>query len=411
MTQGQHDEPDPGKESPSERKVGVGLMKQRSTFAIAVLVLGLAFPVTSVANAGPILVWSPTTSSGSYDFGTVAPGQSSSTTFTLTNKGGSATGALKVTLSGSAAFAITANRCKASLGPKRTCSITIRYTPVSGISSDNGVLVAKGSKPNTTANLAVAGTSVLPRQIYWSNTGFDTIGRANVDGQSANQNFITGSIQPTGMAIDSAHLYWANTPRSVGRADLDGQNVNSSFLAVFQVYGVDVDPGHVYFAHTDPDPSLTGIGRADLDGQNPDSNFIVGTTDPFDVAADAGHIYWADCGTNSIGRADLNGQNVNLAFVAGASCPVSVAVDAGHVYWTNSGTNSIGRADISGQNVNQSFITGASFPFGITVDSTYIYWTNAAGDSIGRSDINGQNVNQSFITGASGPRGVAVDPG
>ena len=48
---------------------------------------------------------------------------------------------------------------------------------------------------------------------------------------------------------------------------------------------------------------MTGIGRADLDAQNATEAFVTGTIDPFDVAVDAGHLYWADCGRNAIGRA------------------------------------------------------------------------------------------------------------
>jgi virginiamycin B lyase len=381
-----------------------------SAIAALTIVFGGATP--GLASTPPILVWSPTTSPGTYDFGVVAPGESAQVALTLANVGGSGTSAIAVTTTGSPAFSIASDGCSlTSLSPRRSCVVIVRYSPTEGAAADVGTLRASGRKPNTSASLSLLGTSVAPRRIYWSNTGLDTIGRANIDGTGVNQAFITGSIGPYGMAIDEAHLYWANTPPSVGRADLDGGNVNSSFVPVTgSTFGVAVDPSHVYWASTDPDPARTGIGRADLDGQNATDTFIVGTIDPFDVAVDAGHIYWADCGRNAIGRANIDGSNVNLDFVTQTSCPLGLEVDSGHVYWTNYGTDSIGRADIDGQSANPLFITGASFPFGITVDSTHVYWTNIAGNSIGRADLDGQNVNQAFLP-ASSPRGVAVDPG
>ena len=51
-----------------------------------------------------------------------------------------------------------------------------------------------------------------------------------------------------------------------------------------------------------------------------------------------------------------------------ASATLDFTVDAGHVYWANEGTNTIGRANLDGTGVDQSFITGASAPFGVAVD-------------------------------------------
>jgi len=60
-----------------------------------------------------------------------------------------------------------------------------------------------------------------------------------------NPSFITGGSIPAGVAVDSNHIYWANSYRinTIGRADLDGQNVNHSFInAVSSPLGVAVDP-------------------------------------------------------------------------------------------------------------------------------------------------------------------------
>ena len=43
----------------------------------------------------------------------------------------------------------------------------------------------------------------VPRHLYWANFTTGTIGRANVDGTGANQSFISGAINPWGVAVDA----------------------------------------------------------------------------------------------------------------------------------------------------------------------------------------------------------------
>src|SRR5215831_1632163 len=77
------------------------------------------------------------------------------------------------------------------------------------------------------ATLAVATLALASRVdafLYWADVGNNTIGRANLDGSSANQSFVA-AITPEGMAVDGAHVYWANyfglVRRVRGRAPCD----------------------------------------------------------------------------------------------------------------------------------------------------------------------------------------------
>ncbi len=75
--------------------------------------------------------------------------------------------------------------------------------------------------------------------VYWANRT-DTIGatgtiaRSNLDGSGANQSFITGASSPGGVAVDAAHVYWANTGinglGTIARANLDGSGANQRFI-------------------------------------------------------------------------------------------------------------------------------------------------------------------------------------
>lgn len=108
-----------------------------------------------------------------------------------------------------------------------------------------------------------------------------------MNGQNANYTFITAVLNPAGLAVDSSHLYWANSLFNGGT-----------------------------------------IGRANLDGQNANNSFITGASGPVGIAVDPGNIYWANNTSGTIGRADLNGQNANQSFIPGAAQNLQgVAVD------------------------------------------------------------------------------------
>jgi virginiamycin B lyase len=127
-------------------------------------------------------------------------------------------------------------------------------------------------------------TSVPLRHVYWTNVD-GRIGRANVDGTSPNQSFITGAFLPDGVAVDGSYAYWTNNGNGrVGRANLDGTSPNQSFItgAIFP-RGVAVNGSYVYWANLDG-----RIGRANLEGTSPNQNFIIGASFPVGVAVDGG---------------------------------------------------------------------------------------------------------------------------
>lgn len=369
-----------------------------SIAVVAVFVL-VAAPTAAAGKSKaspPAIALTPSTS-GTYDYGTIEPGQSASQTFTLTNLGGTATGRLAIELSGSTAFAITADVCSAtSLGPRKSCTVTVEYGPTAAGQSDSASLTASGKKPPSTATLSLTGQSTAPH-IYWTVWAVGIVGRADVDGSNVDPWFISGWYDDVyAVAVDAFHIYWTNWyAGAIGRADLDGSNVDPYFIAgVTTPYGLAIDAGHIYWSS----PYSYAIGRADLNGSNVDPDFITGCTWPLGMAIDAGHIYWAN--GLAIGRADLNGSSVNQAFIGGALSPIGVAVDAQYIYWGNYNEDMIARADLDGSNVDQSFITGASGPMGVAVDAGHVYWTNEHIGTIGRADLNGSNVARDFIPNA-----------
>jgi Abnormal spindle-like microcephaly-assoc'd, ASPM-SPD-2-Hydin len=104
----------------------------------------LLVPAAGQAGAAPALAWSPATNGG-YDFGALEAGKTESKTFTLTNSSGSATAELTISLSGSSAVTVTGDKCTGrSLGPKKSCTVSVRFAPAEGGSAQATVTATAG---------------------------------------------------------------------------------------------------------------------------------------------------------------------------------------------------------------------------------------------------------------------------
>jgi virginiamycin B lyase len=91
------------------------------------------------------------------------------------------------------------------------------------------------------------GVEVDGLHLYWANNTAGTIGRANLDGSGVDQSFITDAQDPGDLgvldvAVGAAHVYWTiylEIPISedefeisgkIGRANLDGSGADPSFI-------------------------------------------------------------------------------------------------------------------------------------------------------------------------------------
>jgi hypothetical protein len=180
------------------------------------------------APTAPMLSWSPSANSV-YGFAAIGAGQSAVQTFTLTNSDGSATGALTVTLSGPAAFTLTADGCTAtSIGPGKNCSVTVTYAPSSASECDFGSLTAIGKKPASTATLALTGPALACGQdnpiaiavdstnVYWVTLGSNitppfngTVMKVPTAGGTP-ISLASGTNDTRAIAIDGTNVYWVD---------------------------------------------------------------------------------------------------------------------------------------------------------------------------------------------------------
>lgn len=277
--------------------------------------------------------------------------------------------------------------------------------------------------------IAIAGSLLIGApsawaDIYWTNSGNGTIGRAYLDGTGVNESFITDQFSnPFGVAVDSSHIYWGNGDTLIGRANLDGSGANDDFIINAAsglpqgVNGVAVDGSSIYWANCCSTPTIGQAPLADPAAANP--NFMTASTAPdlnapIQVAVDPANntIYIAD-NVSGVLRANLTtggGEAILVPpFVAGGDVQ-GIAVGAGHIYWSTS-IGTIGEADLNGNNP-QTIVSGLGSPQQVAVDSTYVYWANQQANTIGRAPLaDPAAADPNFITGADSPYAIAVDSG
>jgi Cep192 domain 4 len=137
--------------------------------AVSLVALALLAPA-ALGGGAPSIAFTP----ASLDYGEVGSGTTASHTFALKNTGGSATGALTVSLTGSSLFTKTADACTAvSLGPNKSCSVTVQYA--GGGVYQNGpftaTLTASSKKPLALATASLQADTKLLEQVDCERAG------------------------------------------------------------------------------------------------------------------------------------------------------------------------------------------------------------------------------------------------
>jgi hypothetical protein len=307
--------------------------------------------------------------------------------------------------------------CPTDLSATSGTTVSNNTAPTgSNASSNNGNVTTDPSSTiapgGTGYRLYWAGNSVYAPTIKYATVYPDTIGEnffANPD---------TDVHNPSGVAVDSSHVYWANEGSGTIVWDTPDGNVHNQHTIVTgqnRPVGVAVDSSHLYWANAgDPGQSNGTIMEANLDGSDPHPLFQ-DQNDPSDVAVANGVLYWSSFDGGTILEANVDGGHV-LTVANGQDNPNGVAADFNHLYWANSGDfgQSNGTIVWVGLNGNtpstpETIATGQAGPAGMAIDSSNIFWANYQGGTIMVANLDGSN-QQTLISGESDPNGPAVGP-
>ena len=242
--------------------------------------------------------------------------------------------------------------------------------------------------------------------LYWIDPDSEAIARApKDDGESVEPEFIpaTYTDNPKGLAVSDDFVYWTNAGEdvvneaggSIGRAEIDGENPDQDFIPavdpiddqtlVSQPRGIDVDAAHIYWVNRGVESGIGAdvgwVARAAIGGgpAGIEPKFIELATS--DVAVNANHIYYAFrqkfAEIGAIRRIDLDGNRdseENVTFFSDSRAP-DLALDGDHLFWTEADASTIGRSDLDGGNPEKEFVKGTGSPAGLALDSANLYWT------------------------------------
>lgn len=386
---------------------------RRAVVAVGTVValLGLPAGVASAGGSPAVLAFQP----DGHDYGSVPVGQTSEQQLRLTNAGGRGSSALTVTLSGSPAFTVTADTCTgSSLGPGKTCTVTVRFAPaVVGAATATVAVVVRNRAATATAELTGTGGrlgSPAPySHLYWSmaDGSLFIVDKGPFAGKVVSPVVVLPTVNY--LAVDDTYLYWSDgSDGSIRRRLLTGGPSTSLATGQNGPEGIAVDATNVYWANLQDGT----IKTTPLAGGGAVTTLVDRQPGPIGIAVDASHLYWSTT-AGTINRATLaGGSQTQLASVQ--SNPAGVAVDANNVYWAtnngqlgSSGTISSVPLGGSGPTTATVVVGGQNFPVGVVAYEGHLYWANAGDGTI--NTLTDGAVNPLF-QGLSMPQALAVGP-
>jgi virginiamycin B lyase len=130
------------------------------------------------------------------------------------------------------------------------------------------------------------GVAVDASHLYWTDLkNVNRIGRADLDGTNVIPDFI--EYGACGVAVDSEHIFWSTLASSIGKANLDGSMANDEFIAGLErPCGVALEGGRIYWAE-EGGGGTGSVGVANQDGTAVTRSLITDLRPPCGVAVDS----------------------------------------------------------------------------------------------------------------------------
>ncbi|MHC4500439.1 MAG: Ig-like domain-containing protein, partial [Planctomycetota bacterium] len=264
------------------------------------------------------------------------------------------------------------------------------------------------------------------KKIYWTNTGYGKIQRANPEipsGETAAtrtdiEDIITGLTSPYDITIDARRgkMYWTDPEvRKIQCANLDGSGVEDLITDLDSPTGIAVDVFRRKIYWTEP--NLGKVQRANPDGSGVE-DLIIDLNSPSGIGIDVsrGKVYWTSISDGKIQGANLDGSGVE-DYITGLTNPTGITLDGDPnwgMYWTDYGAKKIQRGDYPDLVITEDCLIGLSGPWDITaggidagVFRDNMYWTDVSSNQIQYAVKSGYGGAEDFITtGLLAPRGI-----
>jgi hypothetical protein len=211
---------------------------------------------------------------------------------------------------------------------------------VGGVNLDGSAVNPMLFTPTSGLSSVVCGLALTDSDLFWG--GYSGVWRVNRDGPAVPAETVAGAQSRCGLAVNASDVYWTDWGKgTVGRAALDGTVRADALIPLLDdPCDLAITGENVYWSDDH------GIGRARLDGMEAEPGFVSVPQPRCALAADSEHLYWD--GNGEIGRARLDGTELEPAFISGLGTVTAIAVFGGVVYWSERGEGTglaaIGRA-------------------------------------------------------------------
>ena len=256
---------------------------------------------------------------------------------------------------------------------------------------------AAASSVIATNQMKPTGIAVDSTSVYWANETAGTVVSCPIAGCGSGTPKTLASNLTTarGVAVDASFVYFVDS-NGVERCPLAGCGASTPTPIMPASFGVAVGggkaystvfPGNLYVCPATGCDAGTDIGNA------------MGMTG---VAVDSTYVYFTQWGSQHVSRCAITGCDFdagfsNAAFHIANNEPnaVSVAASAPNVYWavshyqqvTTTFTSHIATCPITGcPDAGPTTVIGDPNmePFGVAIDATYIYWTDYVAGTVNR---------------------------
>lgn len=156
--------------------------------------------------------------------------------------------------------------------------------------------------------------------IYYGYENTQSIGRMNLNGTSANDNWVTftnSGLNSGWMTVSNGFLFFGGganaTSKVLGKVSLSGGSVSAIYTDSCAISGVSSDGTYLYLAHY----VCNTVGRVLQDGTSANSNFITGllSGDSWGTIVWGGKLYILN--NTRIVRANLDGTSVEYSYLTG----------------------------------------------------------------------------------------------
>jgi hypothetical protein len=179
----------------------------------------------------------------------------------------------------------------------------------------------------------------------------------------------TGNNLPSGIAVDSTWVYWANYGDGrVMKVAIAGGTPVTVASGQRTPYGVAVDSTYVYWTNF-------GVGmvmKAPISGGTP-MTLASGQGSPFQLAVDSNSVYWTNYNGGTVASVALGGGAV-VTLASGQSKPYGIGLDGGTVYWTTAGGGTVSSVPIGGGTVTTLVSGQTAGPMALAINGTSMYW-------------------------------------